>query len=295
MVIEMFGKIGRNDPCWCGSGRKYKACHQAFDEKIELFRSEGHRVPPHKIIKNKDQIAGMKASAAINIAVLDYVGEHIHAGMSTEEIDKMVYERTTAMGGIPAPLHYQGFPKSVCTSINEQVCHGIPSEEDILKEGDIVNVDVSTIYKGFYSDASRMFTIGQISPERQRLVTVAKECLDAGLAAIRPWGFLGDVGAAIQEHAEANGYSVVTKFGGHGCGVEFHEEPFVAHVGQRGTGCLLVPGMTFTVEPMINQGVPDLFIDEDNGWTVYTADGKDSAQWEHFVLITEDGYEILSY
>lgn len=288
-------KIGRNDPCWCGSGRKYKACHQAFDEKIELFRSEGHRVPPHKIIKNKDQIAGMKASAAINIAVLDYVGEHIHAGMSTEEIDKMVYERTTAMGGIPAPLHYQGFPKSVCTSINEQVCHGIPSEEDILKEGDIVNVDVSTIYKGFYSDASRMFTIGQISPERQRLVTVAKECLDAGLAAIRPWGFLGDVGAAIQEHAEANGYSVVTKFGGHGCGVEFHEEPFVAHVGQRGTGCLLVPGMTFTVEPMINQGVPDLFIDEDNGWTVYTADGKDSAQWEHFVLITEDGYEILSY
>ena len=149
-------KIGRNDPCWCGSGRKYKACHQAFDEKIELFRSEGHRVPPHKIIKNKDQIAGMKASAAINIAVLDYVGEHIHAGMSTEEIDKMVYERTTAMGGIPAPLHYQGFPKSVCTSINEQVCHGIPSEEDILKEGDIVNVDCSTILNYATTHISRI-------------------------------------------------------------------------------------------------------------------------------------------
>ena len=287
--------IGRNDPCWCGSGLKYKKCHLDFDNKIATYAYKGLEVPDFESIRTIKELEGIRASAKINTAVLDMVTQKIHVGMSTGEIDRLIHDFTISHGAIPADLNYEGYPKSVCTSINNEICHGIPSDDIILKEGDIVNVDVSTIYKGFYSDASRMFTIGQISPERQRLVTVAKECLDAGLAAIRPWGFLGDVGAAIQEHAEANGYSVVTKFGGHGCGVEFHEEPFVAHVGQRGTGCLLVPGMTFTVEPMINQGVPDLFIDEDNGWTVYTADGKDSAQWEHFVLITEDGYEILSY
>ncbi|MFR6289827.1 MAG: methionyl aminopeptidase [Peptococcaceae bacterium] len=287
--------IGRNDPCWCGSGLKYKKCHLDFDNKIATYAYKGFEVPDFESIRTIKELEGIRASAKINTAVLDMVAQKIHVGMSTGEIDRLIHDFTISHGAIPADLNYEGYPKSVCTSINNEICHGIPSDDIILKEGDIVNVDVSTIYKGFYSDASRMFTIGQISPERQRLVTVAKECLDAGLATIRPWGFLGDVGAAIQEHAEANGYSVVTKFGGHGCGVEFHEEPFVAHVGQRGTGCLLVPGMTFTVEPMINQGVPDLFIDEDNGWTVYTADGKDSAQWEHFVLITEDGYEILSY
>ena len=287
--------LGRNDPCWCGSGLKYKKCHLDFDNKIATYAYKGFEVPDFESIRTIKELEGIRASAKINTAVLDMVAQKIHVGMSTGEIDRLIHDFTISHGAIPADLNYEGYPKSVCTSINNEICHGIPSDDIILKEGDIVNVDVSTIYKGFYSDASRMFTIGQISPERQRLVTVAKECLDAGLAAIRPWGFLGDVGAAIQEHAEANGYSVVTKFGGHGCGVEFHEEPFVAHVGQRGTGCLLVPGMTFTVEPMINQGVPDLFIDEDNGWTVYTADGKDSAQWEHFVLITEDGYEILSY
>lgn len=287
--------IGRNDPCWCGSGLKYKKCHLDFDNKIATYAYKGFEVPDFESIRTIKELEGIRASAKINTAVLDMVTQKIHVGMSTGEIDRLIHDFTISHGAIPADLNYEGYPKSVCTSINNEICHGIPSDDIILKEGDIVNVDVSTIYKGFYSDASRMFTIGQISPERQRLVTVAKECLDAGLAAIRPWGFLGDVGAAIQEHAEANGYSVVTKFGGHGCGVEFHEEPFVAHVGQRGTGCLLVPGMTFTVEPMINQGGPDLFIDEDNGWTVYTADGKDSAQWEHFVLITEDGYEILSY
>ena len=275
--------IGRNDPCWCGSGLKYKKCHLDFDNKIATYAYKGFEVPDFESIRTIKELEGIRASAKINTAVLDMVAQKIHVGMSTGEIDRLIHDFTISHGAIPADLNYEGYPKSVCTSINNEICHGIPSDDIILKEGDIVNVDVSTIYKGFYSDASRMFTIGQISPERQRLVTVAKECLDA------------DVGAAIQEHAEANGYSVVTKFGGHGCGVEFHEEPFVAHVGQRGTGCLLVPGMTFTVEPMINQGVPDLFIDEDNGWTVYTADGKDSAQWEHFVLITEDGYEILSY
>ena len=287
--------IGRNEPCWCGSGLKYKKCHLDFDNKIATYAYKGFEVPDFEAIRTIKELEGIRASADINTAVLNLVSEHIHPGMSTGEIDRLVHDFTVAQGAIPAPLNYEGFPKSVCTSINNEICHGIPSDDIFLKDGDIVNVDVSTIYNGFYSDASRMFLIGNVSPERQRLVQVAKECLEAGLAAIHPWNFLGDVGAAVQEHAEANGYSVVTKFGGHGCGIEFHEEPFVAHVGKRNTGCLLVPGMTFTVEPMINEGTPDLFIDKKNGWTAYTKDGKDSAQWEHFVLVTEDGFEILSY
>ena len=149
--------IGRNDPCWCKSGRKYKACHQAFDEKIAAIAAQGHIVPTHDIIKNADQIAGIKESCKINIAVLDYIQEHIHEGMNTAEIDKIVYDMTTSMGGIPAPLHYQGYPYSVCTSVNDQVCHGFPSKDVILKSGDIINVDVSTILNGYFSDSSRMF------------------------------------------------------------------------------------------------------------------------------------------
>ena len=288
-------KIGRNDPCWCGSGKKYKVCHEQFDEKIEKFRSEGHIVPPHEIIKKPDEIAGIKESAKINIAVLDYIGEHIKEGMSTEEIDKMVYERTTAMGGIPAPLHYQGFPKSVCTSINDQVCHGIPSENEILKDGDIINVDVSTILNGYFSDSSRMFCIGNVSEEKRRLVEITKQSLEVGLKEVKPWGFLGDMGQAINDFAKENGYSVVREIGGHGVGIEFHEEPWVSYVSKRGTEMLMVPGMMFTIEPMINMGKADIYEDEDNGWTIYTRDGKPSAQWEIQILITETGYEIISY
>lgn len=288
-------KIGRNDPCWCGSGKKYKSCHQAFDEKIELFRSKGHLVPPRKIIKTPEQIAGMKKSAVINIAVLDYVGQNIKAGMTTEEIDRMVYERTTAMGGIPAPLNYQGFPKSVCTSLNEQVCHGIPSEEDVLQEGDIVNVDCSTILNGYFSDSSRMFCIGEVSSEKKRLVEVAKECVKKGLEQVKPWGFLGDMGQAVHDHAVANGYTVVREIGGHGIGLEFHEEPWVGYNSKAGTEMVMVPGMVFTIEPMVNMGKAEIYVDDENDWTVYTRDGLPSAQWEVMVLVTEDGYEILSY
>ncbi|MCI5713181.1 MAG: type I methionyl aminopeptidase, partial [Lachnospiraceae bacterium] len=222
-------KIGRNDPCWCGSGKKYKACHEQFDEKIEQFRKEGCIVPSHEIIKKPEEIAGIKESAKINIAVLDYIAEHIRAGMSTEEIDKMVYERTTAMGGIPAPLNYEGFPKSVCTSINDQVCHGIPSENDILKDGDIINVDVSTILNGYFSDSSRMFCIGDVSPEKRKLVEVTKECVEIGLKEVKPWHFLGDMGQAVHDHAFANGYTVVREIGGHGIGLQFHEDPWVSY------------------------------------------------------------------
>lgn len=288
-------KLGRNDKCWCGSGRKYKQCHQAFDDKIARIADQGHPVPAREMIKNAHQIAGIRESAKINIAVLDYIAEHIHAGMSTEEIDRIVYERTTQMGGMPAPLHYDGYPKSVCTSLNDQVCHGIPSEDIILKEGDIVNVDASTILNGYFSDSSRMFCIGEVSPEKKKLVDVAKECVTCGLEAVKPWGFLGDMGQAVHDHAFANGYSVVREIGGHGVGLEFHEDPWVSYNSRRGEEMLMVPGMIFTIEPMINMGAPDIYVDEVNDWTVYTEDGKPSAQWEVTVLVTEDGAEVLCY
>lgn len=288
-------KLGRNDACWCGSGKKYKACHMTLDEKIEKFRLQGHIVPDHDILKTPEQIEGMKESSKINIAVLDYVAEHICAGITTEEIDKWVYDITTKMGGIPAPLNYEGFPKSVCTSINDQVCHGIPSEKVILKDGDIINVDVSTIYKGYYSDSSRMFEIGEVSEDKKRLVRVAKECMEKGLEQVKPWGFLGDVGAAITKHAHDNGYTVVREIGGHGIGLEFHEDPFICYVAEPGTDMLMVPGMTFTIEPMVNEGTYEFYVDEDNDWEVYTDDGMMSAQWEITVLVTETGYEILTW
>ena len=291
----MHVKIGRNDPCWCGSGRKYKACHAAFDDKIARFAQEGHRVPTRDLIKNADQIAGIKESAKINVAVLDYIEEHIHAGMSTAEIDKIVYDMTTSMGGIPAPLNYEGYPYSVCTSVNEQVCHGFPSEDVILKEGDIVNVDCSTILNGYFSDSSRMFCIGEVSPEKKRLVEVTKECVYKGLEAVHPWGFLGDMGQAVHDHAYANGYTIVREIGGHGVGLKFHEEPWVGYHSRKGTEMLLVPGMIFTIEPMVNMGDVEIYIDDENGWEVYTEDGLPSAQWEIMVLVTEDGTEVLSW
>lgn len=287
-------KIGRNDPCWCGSGKKYKQCHMAFDEKKKQFKLQGEEVPTRNMIKNEAEIAAIRESAKINTAVLDEVARHIHEGMTTQDIDDIVYRFTKEHGAIPAPLNYEGFPKSVCTSVNDQICHGIPSKDVILKSGDIINVDVSTIYKGYYSDASRMFCIGEVSPEAQRLVDVTRECLKLGIAAIKPWGHLGDIGAAIAKHAHENGYSVVVEFVGHGVGLQFHEEPMVPHYGTEGTGVLLAPGMIFTVEPMINQGSADLYVDRENNWTSYTCDGKLSAQWENMILVTEDGIEILS-
>ena len=295
MVINMQVKIGRNDICWCGSGKKYKMCHADLDDKIETYKMQGHIVPPREIIKTKAQIDGIRESGKVNIAVLDYVAEHIKVGMTTEEIDQLVYNKTTELGGIPAPLGFEGFPKSVCTSINNQVCHGIPSEDDILKDGDIVNVDVSTIYKGYYSDSSRMFCIGNVDEEKRKLVEVTKECIELGLKEVKPWAFLGDMGQAIHEHALKNGYTVVEEIGGHGVGLEFHEEPFVSYITKRGTEMLLVPGMVFTIEPMVNMGSDEIYVDDSNDWTVYTDDGKPSAQWEVTVAVTEDGYEILSY
>lgn len=288
-------KPGRNDECWCRSGKKYKKCHIDFDEKIEEFEVQGFEVPDHTIIKTKSQIEKIKESAVINIAVLDYVSEHIKAGISTEEINSWVNDITYKMGGVPAPLNYEGFPKSVCTSINNEVCHGIPSKDIILKDGDIVNVDVSTNLNGYYSDSSRMFCIGNVSEENKALVKAAKDCVYEGLKQVKPWGFLGDMGQAVNDFIKSKGYSVVREVGGHGIGLEFHEDPWVSYVSKKETEMLMVPGMIFTIEPMINMGEADIYVDEENGWTIYTRDGKPSAQWEIQVLVTDDGYEIISY
>jgi methionyl aminopeptidase len=288
-------KPGRNDPCWCGSGKKYKKCHIDFDEKIEEFEVAGHIVPSHEILKNAEQIEKIKESGKINIAVLDYVAEHIKAGISTAEIDKWVYDITTKMGGVPAPLNFEGFPKSVCTSINNEVCHGIPSEDVIIKDGDIINVDVSTNLNGYFSDSSRMFCIGNVSEENRKLVEETKNAVYEGLKQVKPWGFLGDMGQAVNDYVKSKGYSVVREVGGHGIGLEFHEDPWVSYISKKGTEMLMVPGMIFTIEPMVNAGKPDIFVDEDNGWTIYTEDNSMSAQWEIQVLVTEDGYEIIAY
>ncbi len=227
--------------------------------------------------------------------MLDYVAEHIKAGVSTEEINRWVHEVTTKMGGIPAPLNYEGFPKSVCTSLNNEVCHGIPSEDIILKDGDIINVDVSTNLNGYYSDSSRMFCIGEVSEDKKRLVSAAKQAVEEGLKAVKPWGFLGDMAQAVNDYVKSQGYSVVREVGGHGIGLEFHEDPWVSYVTEKGTEMLMVPGLCFTIEPMINMGRPEIYTDEENGWTIYTKDGTPSAQWEIQVLVTEDGCEVISY
>ena len=287
--------LGRNDECWCGSGRKYKKCHADFDERLEALANAGEEVPPRSLLKTPEDIAGVKRSAEVNIGVLDYVAERIGPGVTTEQIDRWVHDYTFEHGAIPAPLDYEGFPKSVCTSVNEVVCHGIPDPDQVLEEGDIVNVDCSTIKDGYFSDSSRMFMIGQVAPEAAKLVNVTKEAVEVGLAAVKPWGHLGDIGAAINSFAKAHGYSVVREFGGHGIGLEFHEEPFVSFVTRAGTGPILVPGLMFTIEPMINMGKHRIDMSDPNGWTVRTADGKLTAQWEVQLVVTENGYELISW
>ena len=288
-------KIGRNDPCWCGSGKKYKLCHAAFDDKLAALKAKGEKVPPHELIKTPEQLEGIRRAGKLNTEILDMVATQIHAGMSTEDINRLVHEYTVSHGGTPAPLGYCGFPKSVCTSVNDVICHGIPSPDEILQEGDIVNVDVTTILDGYYADASRMFCIGQVSEEAKKLVDVTKESVDLALAAVKPWGHLGDIGEVISNHIYAHGYTVLHDIGGHGVGNDFHEEPYVCHIGKKGTGMLLVPGMVFTIEPMVNAGEEDFFQDAENGWTIYTEDGSLSAQWEYTVAITEEGVEVITH
>lgn len=264
-------------------------------ERMEYLRKKHKDVIDDEWIKRPSQIEGIRKAGGINTGVLDEVGKLIHEGMSTQDIDDIVSKYTAEHGGICAPLNYEGFPKSVCTSINGEVCHGIPARHRKLRNGDIINVDCTTILDGYYADASRMFMIGNVSEERRRLVEETKKCLEIGIQAAQPWAHVGDIGYAIAKYAHSKGYSVVRELGGHGVGIDFHEDPFVAHVGSKGKGMVLVPGMIITIEPMINAGKAAVEIDPYNNWTIYTRDGSDSAQWEHTILITEDGNEILTY
>ena len=284
--------ILRNDTCWCGSGKKYKKCHMDQDIFISnLEKKLGYKIP-REVMKTEEQIEGIRKSCKLTHEILDMVGEKIRAGVTTNDINTWVHEYTVQHNAYPAPLGYSGYPKSVCTSINDVICHGIP-DDTVLKDGDIVNVDVTCILEGYYGDANRMYIIGNASKEAIDLVRVSKECLQKGIEQVKPYNTLGDIGHAIQEHAESLGYSVVYDYGGHGIGLEFHEEPFVPHIGKKGEGMILLPSMTFTIEPMINIGSPDSEVLEDD-WTAVTVDGSLSSQWEHTILVTETGYEILT-
>ena len=246
-------------------------------------------------IKSEHEIELMRHAGHLLEQVHNELASHIKPGISTKELDRIGEDMIRSMGCIPNFKNYQGFPASFCISLNDEVVHGIPSRQKIIQEGDLVKIDAGLIYKGYHSDAARTYAVGEVSPEAERIVRVTKECVELGLKAAKPWGHLGDIAYAINSHAQENGYSVVEEIGGHGIGLEFHEEPFVSYVTPKGSEMVLVPGMMFTIEPMINQGSPEFYVDEDNGWTVYTDDGMPSAQWEIQVLITEDGYEILSW
>ncbi len=282
----------RNDQCWCGSGKKYKKCHLEQDERLAAFQKKGYPIPPHRLIKSEAEIDGIRKSCQLTHWILKELTSRIRPGITTDEINTWVHETTLAHGAIPAPLNYKGFPKSTCISVNEVICHGIPGPY-VLKEGDILNVDVTCILNGFYGDSCRMYPIGKIAPNAQKLIDVTKECLNAGIRAVKPFHTVGDIGRAIEEVAQKNGFSVVEIFGGHGIGTEFHDDPFIFHYSHPEKQMVMVPNMVFTIEPMINEGKPDAKILKD-GWTAVTADGKLSAQWEHTVRVTETGVEILT-
>ncbi|PKL41216.1 MAG: type I methionyl aminopeptidase [Spirochaetae bacterium HGW-Spirochaetae-1] len=285
-------KLARNDLCWCGSGKKYKKCHMLSDLESGTGPGKFIKPPPGVILKNSEQIEGIRKSCELTKQTLDMVEERIAEGITTNEINGWVHEFITSRGGIPAPLNYNGFPKSVCTSINEVICHGIP-EDRSLKNGDIINIDVTCILDGYYGDASRMHLIGDPPEEARKIVRVARECLDVGIEQVRPFVDIGEIGFAIEKHAKANGCSVVRDYGGHGIGLRFHENPHVHHYGSRKRGITMVPNMVFTIEPMINAGRYETRLLGDN-WTAVTIDGSLSAQWEHTVLVTDTGVEVLT-
>lgn len=282
----------RNDLCWCGSGKKYKKCHMESDSVLETAPGKNIKPPRGIKIKTPVEIAGITECCRLTAEVLDMVSLKMKAGITTDEINTWVHEYTVSRGGIPAPLDYNGFPKSVCTSINNVICHGIP-DSTVLKSGDIINVDVTCILKGYYGDASRMYMIGDVSPEAARLVRVSKECLDLAIDQVKPYNDFGMIGEVIQKHAESNGFSVVRDYGGHGIGIRFHEEPHVHHYNVGNRRLPMFPGMIFTIEPMINAGKYQTKLLSDN-WTAVTIDGSLSSQWEHTVLVTESGVEILT-
>lgn len=285
-------KVGRNDPCPCGSGLKYKRCCLNKEKSIPGNIKTSYLKKYNIRLKSRADIAAIKKAGRLVVQTIDLAEKYIKPGTKTDHINKVVHEFTLKNGAKPAPLNYRGFPKSVCISINEVICHGIPGER-ILQDGDIVNIDVTSILDGYYADASKTFFVGTPGPEAKKIVHVAKESLKAGMSMVQKGNRIGDIGWAIQTYAEGEGCSVVREFVGHGVGLDFHEAPQVPHYGIKGRGTVLVPGMVFTVEPMINFGKKELHVLDDN-WTAVTNDGSLSAQFEQTILVTENGFESLT-
>lgn len=246
------------------------------------------------IIKTSEQIEGIRQSCQLAGRTLTYISEFVMPGVSTEFLDQKIEEYIVAHGAVPATKGYNGFPKSSCISPNEVVCHGIPSGKVTLKEGDIINIDVTTILNGYYGDTSRMFCIGEVSEKAKRLIETTKHCLDLGIGQVKPGNYFGNIGFVISRYAKSQGYSVVYEFCGHGVGLQFHEEPQVDHTSRRNTGTVMQPGMIFTIEPMINEGKPTTRVDKEDGWTARTIDNRLSAQFEHTILVTPTGFEVLT-
>lgn len=289
--------IGRNDPCWCGSGQKWKKCHFPEESQAKTKINNVHDLYLRKyqiIIKDEKQINGIRESCHLASRILDETCAKAKAGVTTQELNEFAHHLHLEAGAIPAPLGYgyPPFPKSICTSLNDVICHGIP-DETTLKDGDILNIDITTILNGYYGDCSRMVVVGQTTPERQLVVDVAYECLMRSIAILKPGIPINAIGDVIDAYATSKGCSVVNQFVGHGVGIHFHEGPQVPHHRNQNK-VALIPGMTFTIEPMINAGVREAVIDPKDRWTARTRDGKPSAQWEHTILITEEGHEILT-
>lgn len=285
-------KAGRNDPCPCGSGLKYKKCCLGKSilepENLKDLYAKKYKIR----LKQAADIEGIRKAGRLTLDTLDLVEPEIKPGITTDYINTLVHKFIIKNGAIPAPLNYRGFPKSVCVSVNETICHGIPGEQ-VLKDGDIVNVDITPILNGYYADANKTFFVGTPGPEARKIVRVARKSLRKGMSMVKPGNTIGDIGWAIQKYAEGQGCSVVREFVGHGVGFDFHEPPQVPHFGRRREGISLIPGMVFTIEPMINLGKKDLVILKDN-WTAVTTDRSLSAQFEQTVLVTEQGFESLT-
>ena len=285
-------KIGRNDPCPCGSGLKYKKC--CFGKRISATDNiKSSYFQKYNIrLKEKKDIEGIKKSGRIAIETLNLVEANIKPGITTDDINTIVHKFTIKNGAIPAPLNYRGFPKSVCVSVNEVICHGIPGNR-IVEDGDIVNVDVTPMLNGYFADVNKTFIVGRPGKDAKKIVKVSRESLKLGMSMALPGNTIGDIGWAIQKYAEKQGCSVVREYVGHGVGFDFHESPQIPHYGRKGEGVVLVPGMVFTIEPMINLGNKGLRVLDDR-WTAITADGSLSAQFEQTLLITENGFESLT-
>ncbi|MEE8142208.1 MAG: methionyl aminopeptidase [Planctomycetota bacterium] len=300
--------LGRNDPCWCGSGQKYKKCHFSADDQSSeggtramdkkpfdsQFPSRARNPWRNSLILNADEREEMRRAGRFNAELLDVLRPHVGEGISTAELDRLAHEYTLDHGHVPACLGYKGYPKSICTSINQVVCHGIPSEQ-VLRSGDIVNVDVTTIVDGWHGDQSETFLIGEVTDEARNLTQVTFDSLMLGIDALRANESANEIGRAIEGCARSHGFAVVREYQGHGLGRKFHQEPTILHFATaEQESVILVPGMCFTVEPMINVGTWKTLLDPADSWTVRTADGCLSAQFEHTILMTEDGPEILT-